>query len=346
LTGTFRFVLALVVVFSHLAGSPHVAHMGFYAVRAFFVLSGFVMTSALNEVYGSDGFRFWSNRFLRLLPPYYAVCLATALAIRLCPEHAAAFQHRWGYAMTAHAVADNLLLVPLAFPELKFRFVPPAWSVAVELMMYFVLYAGMARSLRGALLCLTFGVAVQCAWLVLGASFDERYYASAGAVMSFALGATLYFARKDDARAADFRLGALATVGWVVNLLAEGPLFPDGYAFYGGFYVNTVLAALVVVFLTGLDPGPRLKKLDEALGHLSYPVFLCQWLGGFVAYLVWSGAPSRGWGLTLGALPVILALAAALAWASQVFIEPLRARIRMARPQRLAPNCASQAPAE
>ena len=100
MTGTFRFVLALIVVFSHLAGARHTAHMGFYAVRAFFVLSGFVMTSALNEVYGRDGLRFWSNRFLRLLPPYYAVCLATALAIGLCPEHAAAFLPRWGFAMT------------------------------------------------------------------------------------------------------------------------------------------------------------------------------------------------------------------------------------------------------
>ena len=37
--------------------------------------------------------------------------------------------------------------------------------------MYFILYVGMARSLRGALLCLTFGVAVQCAWLVDGRAF-------------------------------------------------------------------------------------------------------------------------------------------------------------------------------
>ena len=346
MTGTFRFVLALIVVFSHLAGSKHVSHMGFYAVRAFFVLSGYVMTSALTEVYGRDGIRFWLNRFLRLLPPYYVVCLATVLAIRLSPEHAAAFLPRWGFAMTSNEVAENLLVAPLAFEDLKFRLVPPAWSVAVEIMMYFVLYVGMARSLRGALLCLTFGVAVQCAWLVTGAPFDVRYYTSAGGVMSFALGATLYFTRKEDAKAVDVKLGAVATAGWAINLLAEGTLFPEGYALYGGFYVNTVLAALVVVFISRLNPGPRLKGLDKALGHLSYPVFLCQWLGGFLAYYVWSGGPSRGWGLTLCALPIILLLSAALAWAHQLFVEPLRARIRTAQPQRLAPPWVSQAPAE
>lgn len=331
MTGTFRFVLALVVVLSHLSGSPYVAHMGFYAVRAFFVLSGYVMTSALNEIYGRDGLRFWSNRFLRLLPPYYAVCLATALAIGQWPEHAAAFLPRWGFAMTSDAVGANLLLAPLAFVGLHFRLAPQAWSIAVEIMMYFILFVGMARNIRAALLCLTFGVAVQCAWLVAGAPFDERYYSPAGALLSFALGATIYFALKDQAKAVDLRLGALAATGWAINLLAEGRLFPDGYALYAGFYVNTVLAALVVVFLSGLTPGPRVKGVDEALGRLSYPVFLCQWLGGFIAYLIWSGAPARGWGLALGSLPIILALAAALAWVHQVFVEPLRAKIRTAQ---------------
>ena len=342
MTGTFRFLLALIVVISHLAGAQHTAHMGFYAVRAFFILSGYVMTAALNEVYGRDGLRFWSNRFLRLLPPYLAVCLATALAIRLCPERAAAFLPRWGFAMTPGSLAQNLLLAPLAFEPLKLRLVPPAWSIAVEMMMYFILYVGMARSLRGALLCLAFGAAAHCVWLVAGAPFDERYYTPAGALLSFALGATIYFARKIDGRRAGVALGILATAAWAINLIAEGTIFPDGYALYSGFYVNTVLAALVVVFLSGREPRPRLKPLDEALGHLSYPIFLCQWLGAFVAYLMWSGAPSRGWGLTLAALPFILALAAALAWISQIFIEPLRDRIRSAQLASRATPCAAQ----
>ena len=215
--------------------------------------------------------------------------------------------------MTPGALTQNLLLAPLAFEPLKFRLVPPAWSVAVEMMMYFILYVGMARSLRGALLCLAFGVAIHCTWLAGGASFDERYYAPAGALLSFALGATIYFARKADLRPAGVALGALATAGWAINLMAEGTLFPDGYALYAGFYINMVLTALVVVFLTGLEPRRRFKAFDETLGHLSYPIFLCQWLGAFAAYLVWSKLPSRGGELVLVALPFILTLAAALA---------------------------------
>jgi hypothetical protein len=90
----------------------------------------------------------------------------------------------------------------------------------------------------------------------------------------------------------------------------------------------------------------RNQKSDQNRATWAVTVFLCQWLGGFLAYLAWSGAPARGWGLTLCALPIILLLSAALAWAHQLFVEPLRARIRTAPPQRLAPPWASQAPAE
>jgi peptidoglycan/LPS O-acetylase OafA/YrhL len=83
--GSLRFFLAYLVVLSHLVGSQYLSHYGFYAVRGFFVLSGFLMTAALNEVYRFNGERFWTNRLLRLLPPYYMVCAAT-LAFVVYPE--------------------------------------------------------------------------------------------------------------------------------------------------------------------------------------------------------------------------------------------------------------------
>jgi len=75
--GSLRFLLAYLVILSHLVGMEYVAHFGFYAVRGFFVISGLMMTAALNEVYKFDGVRFWINRALRLLPPYYLVCALT-----------------------------------------------------------------------------------------------------------------------------------------------------------------------------------------------------------------------------------------------------------------------------
>ncbi|HMF27890.1 MAG TPA: acyltransferase family protein, partial [Candidatus Cybelea sp.] len=93
--GLLRFFLAYLVVLSHLVGSQYLVHFGFYAVRGFFVLSGFMMTAALNEVYHFNGERFWINRLLRLLPPYYVVCAATFAVVALVPTQAAEYLKFW-----------------------------------------------------------------------------------------------------------------------------------------------------------------------------------------------------------------------------------------------------------
>ena len=42
--GLLRFLLAYLVVISHLVGSDYLAHFGFYAVLGFFVVAGYFMT--------------------------------------------------------------------------------------------------------------------------------------------------------------------------------------------------------------------------------------------------------------------------------------------------------------
>ena len=79
----YRFILAVLVVQAHLLadGLPGLA---WQAVFSFYVLSGFLMTLVLNEVYGFGvhGFvRFFTNRILRLYPAYYALLLVTILFI-------------------------------------------------------------------------------------------------------------------------------------------------------------------------------------------------------------------------------------------------------------------------
>ena len=42
---------------AHLVDTPFHSHLGYYAVRTFFVLSSFAMTAALHEQYAFDGAR-------------------------------------------------------------------------------------------------------------------------------------------------------------------------------------------------------------------------------------------------------------------------------------------------
>src|SRR5262245_39518218 len=84
--GAYRYVLAIMVVACHLRLSYH---LGPYAVFAFYVLSGYLMTLVLNETYGFSRkgiARYLTNRALRIYPPYLAIALIAAVVILAAPE--------------------------------------------------------------------------------------------------------------------------------------------------------------------------------------------------------------------------------------------------------------------
>jgi hypothetical protein len=68
--------------------------------------------------------------------------------------------------------------------------------------------------------------------------------------------------------------------------------------------------------------------LDRAAGEIAYPVFLSQWLVGFLVALIFFPGTWRGWTLTLVATPFIVAAGFVLALANRRLIEPLRLRLR------------------
>src|SRR5438045_1703170 len=89
--GFYRYLLALFVVVEHVTeGVQSVTHTGMFAVFGFYVLSGYLITRVLNEVYSFAFVPFWSNRILRLYPPYFILFLV-GLAIIFGTEGAAEF---------------------------------------------------------------------------------------------------------------------------------------------------------------------------------------------------------------------------------------------------------------
>src|SRR5262249_32683113 len=114
--GLLRFLLSYLVILSHLTGSLYAEHFGYYAVHEFFVISGFLMTAALNEVYRFDGVRFWTNRLLRLLPLYYFVCVLTLAVIVILPtaseQYHIAWRHNDSVIEWMTQTIQNLLVIP------------------------------------------------------------------------------------------------------------------------------------------------------------------------------------------------------------------------------------------
>jgi peptidoglycan/LPS O-acetylase OafA/YrhL len=343
--GILRFLLAYLVVLSHLVGSDYLAHFGFYAVRGFFVISGFFITAALNEVYGFDAGRFWANRLLRLLPPYYVVCLLTLALLAFVPADAGQFLSSWRADSRQDDMLMNLLILPLQFDDTHLRIVPPYWSVAIEIEMYFLLWIVIARRPAFAAVALAAGISYHLACIYDGYGWAVRYFTAPSATLSFSLGALVYFLKQRNLPAIGAPGLVLAFALWAVNMTAARWILPESYVYGLGFYLNTVTFAAVVYGLAGRSFGSWTRAFDKMLGELAYPVFLIQWFAGFVTALVFLPGTSRGWTLTLAAAPVTLLAAGFLAVSHRALVEPLRARLREAKPAGTPVRVANLTPA-
>jgi peptidoglycan/LPS O-acetylase OafA/YrhL len=327
--GSLRFLLAYLVILSHLVGTEYVAHFGFYAVRGFFVISGLMMTAALNEVYGFDGVRFWTNRALRLLPPYYLVCALTLLAIALAPRQAAEYLKFWRGVPDAGDLLINLTVLPLQFTYGSFRLVPPYWSVAIEIDMYLLLFLIVSRRMSWALIALAAGLSFQLACLYDAIGWGLEYFTAPSAVLPFAVGAVLYFVR--GRWTAPPLAAGFAFAAWIANMVAGGVVLPASHIFGVGYLVDTACFAAVVSGLSGLSArqfGPLAERIDRTLGEWSYFAFLGHWLAGFLVAGILFNGDWRGWTLLLAVTPVVLVASAALASLNRAFVEPLRNRVR------------------
>ncbi|WOF21801.1 acyltransferase [Microbacterium betulae] len=122
-----------------------IARIGDYAVPVFIVLSGYVLTL---PVFRGDGRTlrggFWDyvrRRARRILPPYYASLVLFIVLIALIPV----LQTRQGTAwdnkipVTLEGVLTHLLLIHIWNPEWAYQINGPAWSVATEWHIYFLL---------------------------------------------------------------------------------------------------------------------------------------------------------------------------------------------------------------
>jgi peptidoglycan/LPS O-acetylase OafA/YrhL len=329
--GSLRFLLAYLVILSHLVGTEYVAHFGFYAVRGFFVVSGLLMTAALNEVYRFDGMRFWINRALRLLPPYYLVCALTLLAVALAPRQAGEYLKFWRAMPDATGLLINLTVLPLQLPYGSFRFVPPFWSVAIEIDMYLLLFLVMSRQMSFALIALAAGLSFQLACIHNSMNWGLDYFTAPSAVLPFAVGAVLYFVRQRGQWIATPLAAVCAFAAWIANMVAGGFIFPASYIFGIGYFVDTICFAVVVSGLSGVSVdrfGPLAERIDRTLGEWSYFAFLVHWLAAFLVAAILFDGHWRGWTLFFAVTPVVLMASAALAFMNRMLVEPLRSRVR------------------
>jgi len=332
--GSLRFALAVIVAVGHLADTGQI---GFLAVFGFYLLSGYLITRALNDVYHFRALPFAANRALRLMPMYYAVLLLTLGAILVWPNEAASFKPEWDLNAAGHREFwSNALIVPYLTGGMQFRLVPPSWSLAVELAQYALLWLVIARRQSFALIALLIAIAYHFRSLGVGEPFGPRYTPLLAALLPFSVGALLYFGLRE-------RRISLPTwpilAAWASVVAIAVFVKPHGHLWDAIFYLNLILIALCVVALAPHDFG----RLDRSLGELSYPVFLVHWLVG-LGLSGWLG--NRSLGLAVVSLPIIFCVSSLLVRGSNALIEPLRdsIRLRALRNGTTAPPPAAPAP--
>ena len=318
--GILRYVLASLVLASHLGHNILGFNPGVMAVVVFYLLAGNVVARLWRRCRGYPGaiVRFYSDRLWRILPLYITVMCASAAV--------------WiSGAQSPFLIGDpglrdwlfNLALIPLAYYMYNgadaFTLVPPAWSLAVEVQYYFLAPILLAISWRWFLvimlmsLCL-YGLA-QVGWL----NTDHfGYRLLPGVLFIFMLGAML----GDESRA-----GWVKGLWWciVVYLFALGlwlPVVPYRLEVALGLAVGIPVLAWVGR-QRGSERGSQLwGYLDSRLANLSYGVFLWHFP---VIWALGVAPPDLGW----STLVLVLAVSTMLAALAYFLVErPLWRRYR------------------
>ena len=273
--GTFRYVLAALVMVSHLW--PAWMHWaGAYAVFAFFLISGYLITLALHHSYGLSAggcARFVANRCLRIFPPYLVVVFFSGLLLWYMPDIAQAFSPRFHLPTDVLGWAHNVFLFGLQNEPA--HIVPAAWSLEIEMAFYLLMAAVLIRYRLITLLWFGSSVALAAIAVAYNYPFEQRYYPLASASLPFSLGALLAIYRTD--QMPSVLKTSLAALCFFLNVLAANL---TAEPFGAPFYLSLALATYLLIQLAAFDKADMptwIAAFDGWCGHLSYPVFLLQW---------------------------------------------------------------------
>jgi peptidoglycan/LPS O-acetylase OafA/YrhL len=294
--GIIRLLLALSVVYTHTGGIFHYSIVaGDVAVQCFFIVSGFYMTMILNEKYKTpqDNMLFFSNRLLRIFSIYWLFLIFAIPANILSmwahkpsvferiihsglPLHEIIFVGFANLFILGQDVAVFLPPAPSGSTISSMMLIPPAWSLALELVFYAIAPFIVRRSVWTAIAIIVLAVAARIYMSTVGFGLDpwishffpfEIALFLAGSVSYRLLGTGKAFWQQ------------YAKFLWPIPVLAI-VLYP----LYGSdkhtFFTVGRIAILVglCLLLPAVFKAFSKNKLDRTVGELSYPVYLCHLL--------------------------------------------------------------------
>ena len=295
--GSLRLILALSVAFGHF-GIPLGFPTSDIAVQSFFVISGFYMALVLNEKYGPGSYwLFISNRAMRLWPTYALVLVVSflvannwrpvtaldwpALAYFVASQILIAGQETYffltikdgTFAFTLHPAGVQGLLYTMA-P------IPQAWTLGLEFYFYllapFILRRGPLVIAAIAAASLLLRLTMISVFGLSGEPWTYRFFPTEIALfLTGALGYWAYASSDEEQR---------RKIYWLLSAGAVALFATLAMSKWDGASRLASLSLLVAV-IVGV---PRLFVLtkniswDRYLGELSYPLYICHFLFGWI----------------------------------------------------------------
>lgn len=268
--GTFRYILAVVVLLSH-AGLLIKGHNpGVSAVISFFLLSGFVMTALIRKSYQTRGRvpAFYVDRIMRLYPQFLLYCALALLLVKTWPVQSSYLTELDGF-----KVLLNVLMIPLDFYMVgdieHGMLIPQAWSLGLEATFYLVIPWLVIYRMRAA----AFAVSVCVFMLAYFGVIHTQYWGYRllpGTLLFFLVGSLM-----QDSESPRQRVLLWAIFVATIGLLLAVALRPGLVLHFNWEVLIGLAIAMPVVWIT---TQMRSTSLDRWLGDISYGVFLNHWL--------------------------------------------------------------------
>ena len=257
---------------------------GAQAVSCFFVLSGYLMAKSIDTTYRRtwSGFlKYITNRALRIYPTYWLVLLPSCLFLLFFPSKVLISQMVLTSDMAA--VFANITLFNLySFDNI---FVPPAWSLTIELLFYIVIGL-IPLNFKTARLGFILSVPLLAVVYFLGFDTNEHITRLAQGQLCFSLGAFINYSslqvRKHKLAYSIVILSLLSFAWYILNYFSLR-IYPS--IMYVGAFASG--AMIIVLRSSFFENSPcttasrqALVKLDKFLGDIAYPLFLVHYFIG------------------------------------------------------------------
>jgi peptidoglycan/LPS O-acetylase OafA/YrhL len=294
--GVIRALLAIAVIMVHAGAIFGFSYIdGTIAVESFFIISGFYMSLILHEKYNTPrSYRlFISNRLLRLFPTYIFIIALTFLLLCLSkePSYFTDFS-RLNFFSKLYIIFENLFIIGqesalfLKFnalgslqyasnfymsspPVFTLLLCPPAWSLSLELLFYFIAPFLVKRNTVFILIIMGFSFLLRTMLYTHGLFRDPWTYRFFPTEIFFFLAGVISYRIYISVDRIKLQQWGLPVLLFVISFLLLFHYVP--IKFYIKQYLLYLAITLSIPFIFNYT---KRSKIDRFIGELSYPAYL------------------------------------------------------------------------